>query len=50
MVERISNTISFLEMYGVKNLDIDIDNSFSNTNELDAWIEIKINYLLAQSK
>ena len=43
---KISNTISFLEMYGAKNLDIDIDNSFSNTNELDAWIEIKLNTLV----
>lgn len=43
---KISNTISFLEMYGVKNLDIDIDNDFSNLNELDAWIEVKLNNLL----
>ncbi len=45
---KISNTISFLEMYGAKNLDIDIDNNFSNTNELDAWIEIKLNTLVKE--
>ncbi len=43
---KISNVISFLEMYGVKNLSIDIDTDFSNTNELDAWIEIKLNTLI----
>jgi isoleucyl-tRNA synthetase len=43
---KISNTISFLEMYGAKNLDIDLDNGFSNKNELDAWIEIKLNTLV----
>lgn len=43
---KILNTISFLEMYGAKKLDIDIKNDFSNTNELDAWIEIKLNTLV----
>ncbi len=45
---KISNTISFLEMYGAKNLSIAIDSDFSNTNELDAWIEIKLNNLLKE--
>lgn len=43
---KISNTISFLEMYGVQNLSIALDKDFSNTNELDAWIEIKLNILV----
>ena len=43
---KISNTISFLEMYGLKNLSVAIDSDFSNTNELDAWIEIKLNTLV----
>lgn len=43
---KISNTISFLEMYGVKNLDINLENDFSNKNELDAWIDIKLNTLI----
>lgn len=43
---KISNVISFLEMYGVKNLSIDVDIDFSNINVLDAWIEIKINRLV----
>jgi isoleucyl-tRNA synthetase len=33
-------------MYGAKNLDIDLDNGFSNKNELDAWIDIKLNTLV----
>lgn len=45
---KISNTMSFLEMYGVQNLDIDLDSDFSNTNELDAWIEIKLNTLVKE--
>ncbi|MBC7981577.1 class I tRNA ligase family protein, partial [Candidatus Parcubacteria bacterium] len=43
---KVSNVISFLEMYGVKDLFIDSDKDFSNTNELDAWIEIKLNTLV----
>lgn len=43
---KISNVISFLEMYGVKDLNIDIDKDFSNNNELDQWINIKINSLI----
>jgi isoleucyl-tRNA synthetase len=43
---KISNTISFLEMHGVKNLEINVEKDFSNTNELDAWIQIKLNTLV----
>ena len=43
---KISNVISFLEMYGVKDLSIDIENDFSNDNELDQWINIKLNNLI----
>jgi isoleucyl-tRNA synthetase len=43
---KILNTISFLEMHGVKNLDLDTEKDFTNTNELDAWIEIKLNTLI----
>ncbi len=43
---KISNVISFLEMYGVRNLDIDIDVDFSDKNELDKWISIKLNNLI----
>jgi isoleucyl-tRNA synthetase len=45
---KVSNVMSFLEMYGVTNLDINIDNDFSNENELDAWIEIKLNNLIKE--
>jgi isoleucyl-tRNA synthetase len=43
---KISNVISFLEMYGVQDLNIDIDKDFSNENELDQWINIKLNNLI----
>ena len=43
---KITNVMSFLDMYGVQNLDINLDKDFSNSNELDAWIEIKLNTLV----
>ncbi|MBC7981910.1 class I tRNA ligase family protein [Candidatus Parcubacteria bacterium] len=45
---KISNVISFLEMYGITNLSINPSADFSNTNELDAWVEIKLNTLVKE--
>ena len=49
---KISNVISFLEMYGIKNVNIDIENDFTKEfyreNELDQWIEIKLNNLIKE--
>ena len=45
---KISNVMSFLDMYGVKNIAINSVTDFSNTNELDAWIEIKLNTLVKE--
>lgn len=46
LFNKITNTISFLEMYGIKDLNIDFYKDFTSVNELDKWIEIKLNNLI----
>ncbi len=47
LFNKIINTMSFLDMYGVKGLSIDFEKDFDSQNELDKWIEIKLNNLIS---
>ena len=45
LFNKVANVISFLEMYGVSGMVVDFSKDFDDTNELDKWIEIKLNDL-----
>ncbi len=45
LFNKVANVMSFLEMYGVSGMNVDFSKDFNDTNELDKWIEIKLNDL-----